>query len=91
MKENRANVPAMFAVRKGYREEHGLPFLRRDGMTMLLAETLQILRECEVCHVCGAKSIYHPVIDRHFHTDGSDNRECWGAITRGAELKYRCH
>ena len=34
------------------------------------------------CRVCGKKAIYDFPEDRFFHTDGSDNQDCWVAILR---------
>lgn len=41
----------------------------------------------QTCPVCGRKSFLFRYLDRYFHDDGSDNRECWLNIT--AELPDR--
>jgi hypothetical protein len=33
------------------------------------------------CSACGAESVHVRSLDRQVHTDGSDNRRCWLAIT----------
>lgn len=81
MKETRANVPALYAIWRGVPETRDLAFLRREGMTLLLEATLAIVREAKVCHVCGKKAVYEPGVDRQFHIDGTDNRECWRRFT----------
>jgi len=35
------------------------------------------------CPACGFDSIYARQLDRFFHIDGSDNIDCWCAISRG--------
>ncbi|SHU27990.1 Uncharacterised protein [Mycobacteroides abscessus subsp. abscessus] len=36
-----------------------------------------------VCEACGRAAWYVPRPDRFFHADGSDNRTCWLAYSRG--------
>jgi hypothetical protein len=36
------------------------------------------------CSVCGTEAVYVRSLDRQVHTDGSDNWDCWMAITSGA-------
>lgn len=35
------------------------------------------------CPVCGELSIYVHAMDVLFHVSGSDNWDCWAAVTRG--------
>lgn len=35
------------------------------------------------CPACNSESIYVRYLDRYVHEDGSDNRSCWRAISRG--------
>lgn len=35
------------------------------------------------CPACHARSVYVRSLDRYVHEDGSDNRPCWLAISRG--------
>jgi hypothetical protein len=35
------------------------------------------------CPACSAVAYYIRDVDRYFHADGSSNRPCWRAITRG--------
>lgn len=35
------------------------------------------------CPACKAESVYVRSLDRHVHYDGSDNRACWLACSRG--------
>jgi hypothetical protein len=35
------------------------------------------------CPVCGLEVVYSRSADRFFHTDGTENRECWAHISRG--------
>ncbi len=35
------------------------------------------------CPVCSRRSVYSRELDRFFHLDGSANRFCWVAISRG--------
>ena len=35
------------------------------------------------CPACSKATLYLPALDRHLHTDGSDNQPCWRRITRG--------
>ena len=41
-----------------------------------------------VCPCCGGESIYSRDLDRYLHLDGTGNRECWVAISRGESLKF---
>jgi hypothetical protein len=36
------------------------------------------------CPACGKQSAYVAELDRFSHYDGSDNRPCWLAVSRGA-------
>ncbi|SIA66127.1 Uncharacterised protein [Mycobacteroides abscessus subsp. abscessus] len=36
-----------------------------------------------ICRACGRPAWYVPRPDRFFHADGSDNRTCWLAYSRG--------
>lgn len=36
-----------------------------------------------VCGACGAPAWFVPQADRFLHADGSDNRLCWAAYSRG--------
>lgn len=35
------------------------------------------------CPACGKAALHMPALDRHLHTDGTDNQDCWRRITRG--------
>lgn len=35
------------------------------------------------CPNCGTRSVYVRSLDRYVHEDGSENRTCWLAISRG--------
>jgi hypothetical protein len=35
------------------------------------------------CPACERPSFYHRELDRYFHVDGTTNRQCWCAISRG--------
>ncbi|QJS13219.1 hypothetical protein HKX69_30035 [Streptomyces argyrophyllae] len=35
------------------------------------------------CPVCKADVVYVRCLDRYVHEDGSDNRKCWLAVSRG--------
>lgn len=35
------------------------------------------------CPCCNRESIYDRAYDRYFHLDGTNNRECWAAISSG--------
>lgn len=35
------------------------------------------------CPICAAESSYFRELDRYVHYDGSDNRPCWLALSRG--------
>jgi len=37
------------------------------------------------CPVCGRRSFYSRGEDRFVHSDGSANRHCWVALSRGDE------
>lgn len=41
------------------------------------------------CPICGTPSIYHELLDRYFHLDGSNNQPCWAAINRGETWSAR--
>jgi predicted GIY-YIG superfamily endonuclease len=40
-------------------------------------------RPDEVCPACQRTARYDRGLDRYFHLDGTDNLECWAAISRG--------
>jgi hypothetical protein len=40
------------------------------------------------CPACSRRSVYSRELDRFFHLDGTANRFCWVAISRG-ELELR--
>jgi hypothetical protein len=35
------------------------------------------------CPVCKTEVVYSRSLDRYVHYDGSDNRKCWLAVSRG--------
>jgi hypothetical protein len=35
------------------------------------------------CPACSLDAIYTRELDRYFHADGTDNRDCWCAMSRG--------
>lgn len=60
----------------------------------ILAECHEALREAALpgthpCPACRAESVYVARGDRFYHYDGSDNRECWWAISSGQIEKER--
>jgi hypothetical protein len=49
----------------------------------------RLVGDVVACPVCERRSVYNRDQDRFFHCDGTDNRQCWCAISRGETLPRR--
>lgn len=55
----------------------------RPGWTLRFKQPS--LQRLTACPSCGKAALYAPALDRHLHTDGSDNQDCWRQIVRGQD------